>query len=411
MLVGRSGVGEAAGPAQAAIRSAALTATPSFLRWIIPLVPPLVPASRQVGDGQAMLPFPDQPDCPTTSHERLRGGGREILLRDDEVSPRVERNDIPRIGPDVNDVADASQRADLVGRRLRVGFHHADLLRADREETVLAEDRASNLAAQQVRGTDESGHEGRRRPLVHVGRSADLVDPTAVEDGQAVAHGERLLLVVRDVDERDAHFLLDLFELDLHLLAELQVESAKGLVQEQDTGPVDEGPGQGDALALAARQLRRLSTIQALEANHAQRILDAQRSGLAGHLAHHQAVGHVVADVHVREERVILEDGVHVSLERRALRDVLAVEQDPPGGGQLEAGDHAQRRRLARTRRAQHREELALVDLEVDARHRLDVAEDLAHALQAYGGPLRPRATGGGRRIDALCWHASPRWT
>src|SRR3972149_3628783 len=130
MLVGRAGVGGAAGPAQAAIRSAALTATPSFLRWIIPLVPPLVPASRQVGDGQAMLPFPDQPDCPATSDERLRGGGREILLRDDEVSPRVQRNDIPRVGPDVDHIADLTECADLVGANERSRLAGRDLFGA-----------------------------------------------------------------------------------------------------------------------------------------------------------------------------------------------------------------------------------------------------------------------------------------
>ena len=56
------------------------------------------------------------------------------------------------------------------------------------------------------------------------------------------------------------------------------------------------------------------------------------------------------------------------------LGDVPAVEQDPARRRQLEAGDHPQGRRLARSRRAEHREELAVADLEVDAVDRHDLA-------------------------------------
>ena len=69
--------------------------------------------------------------------------------------------------------------------------------------------------------------------LVDLGRRADLLDPAVVEHGQAVAHGQRLLLVVRHVDEGDADLLLDPLELDLHLLAELEVERAERLVEQQ----------------------------------------------------------------------------------------------------------------------------------------------------------------------------------
>ena len=49
----------------------------------------------------------------------------------------------------------------------------------------------------------------------------------------------------------------------------------------------------------------------------------------------------------------------------------------------LEAGDHAQAGGLARARRAQHREELAAPDLEVDPVDRDDVAVGLADAAEA----------------------------
>ena len=48
-----------------------------------------------------------------------------------------------------------------------------------------------------------------------------------------VRHRQRLLLVVRHVDERDADVLLDALELDLELLAQLEVERAQRLVEQQ----------------------------------------------------------------------------------------------------------------------------------------------------------------------------------
>ena len=56
-------------------------------------------------------------------------------------------------------------------------------------------------------------------------------------------------------------------------LAQLQVERAERLVEQQHPGPVDERPGQRDALLLAARHLPRLAAGQAAERHQ----LDARR--------------------------------------------------------------------------------------------------------------------------------------
>ena len=82
-------------------------------------------------------------------------------------------------------------------------------------------------------------------------------DHAGVHDGDPVGHRERFLLVVRHVQERDADLALDLFELDLHLPAELEVERTERLVEQQHRGPVHERARERDALALAARQLLR----------------------------------------------------------------------------------------------------------------------------------------------------------
>ena len=92
------------------------------------------------------------------------------------------------------------------------------LLGADREPLAVALD--------DVRHTHEAGYELVHRVLVDLRRRADLLDAPVREDRHSVAHGERLLLVVSHVHERDADLALDRAQLPLHLLAELQVERA-----------------------------------------------------------------------------------------------------------------------------------------------------------------------------------------
>ena len=77
-----------------------------------------------------------------------------------------------------------------------------------------------------------------------------MLNSAVVEDGDAVAQCECFLLIVRDEDESDSERTLELLELDLHLFAELQVECAKGFIEQQDFGLIDEGAGKRHALTL-----------------------------------------------------------------------------------------------------------------------------------------------------------------
>jgi hypothetical protein len=96
-----------------------------------------------------------------------------------------------------------------------------------------------------------------------------------------------------------------------------------------------------------------------------------------------QTEGDVVDHGHVREERVLLEDGVHVALVGRHPGHVHTLEQDATRRRLLEAGDHLQQRGLAATGRPEQREELTLVDREVGAVHGHEVAERLVHRVQS----------------------------
>ena len=120
-----------------------------------------------------------------------------------------------------------------------------------------------------------------------------------------------------------------------------------------------------------------------------------------------QAEGDVLVDREVREEGVVLEDGVDVPPVRRQPGHVLAVQLDQAGRRLLEAADHAQRRGLAAAGRPQEGEELAVAHLEVDVVDGGDVAE-LLHDIHEpdfdvvrHGRLAAPLGRGGSRRADA----------
>ena len=162
-----------------------------------------------------------------------------------------------------------------------------------------------------------------------------------MHDRDAVAHGERLFLIVRHVEERDVELALEALELELHLFAQLEIERTQRLVEQQDLGSVDQGTGDSDALLLAAGQLVGLAPLKAAELHQVEHLHHALANLVLRNLLHPQAVGDVVEDGHVRKQRVALEHGVHVALERLLIGHVGAGKQNLARRGLLKAGDHA----------------------------------------------------------------------
>ncbi len=139
-------------------------------------------------------------------------------------------------------------------------------------------------AVQDVGLADEVGHKGVFGLVIDVLRGADLLDPARVHHHHCVGHGQGLLLVVGDVDKGDAHGLLDALQLVLHILAQLQVQGAQGLVQQQDLGPVHQGPGDGHPLLLPAGELGDPALFKALQVDHLQHLHDPVVDLLLGQL-------------------------------------------------------------------------------------------------------------------------------
>src|SRR6185369_11370640 len=225
---------------------------------------------------------------------------------------------------------------------------------------------ADHLAAKQVGVTDEIGDEARAWPVVNIGRCADLLDLAGIHYRDPVGHRERFLLVVGDEDHGQAELALQLLQLELHRLPQLLVERAERFVAKQHPRLDHDGAGQSDALLLAPGELAGTAILVSDELHLRQRIGDLAGDGGPLHAAHAQAEGNVFTDRAMRKQGVVLEHHSHVALVRRHMGDIDPTDLDDAFGRRLEAGDHAQRRRLAAAGGPQQREEFSFLNAHVD---------------------------------------------
>lgn len=172
------------------------------------------------------------------------------------------------------------------------------------------------------------------------------------------------------VHERDADLALYSLELDLHRLAQFQVEGSERFVQQQGPRPVHQRPGERDPLLLAAGERPGPPVGEPGQLDELEHLADPPAQLLAADPAAPQPEGYIRGDIQVWEERVALEDEVHIAPIGRDGGDVAAVEQDAPAGRFLESGDHPQGGGLAAAGWAEQREELALLDAEIHPRDR-----------------------------------------
>jgi hypothetical protein len=204
-----------------------------------------------------------------------------------------------------------------------------------------------------------------------------VLHTTFVHHRDPVGQRERFVLVVRDVDERHAEALLELAHLPAQLLSQLRVEVRERLVEQKDLGPHDKRARHGDALLLAARQLVGPAVAEPLEPDEREGLVDPSGPLRRGRALHAQAVAHVVAHAHVREERVVLEDHRGAAAVRGKVVDPTPADDDVARVGVVEPGDHPQGRGLSASRRSEQGREGAAGDREGNVRNGGHVAEAL----------------------------------
>ena len=191
----------------------------------------------------------------------------------------------------------------------------------------------------QVGGVDE-----------HLLGGAYLLDVALLHNDDPVPQGHGLGLVVGDVDEGGVDPLAELDDLRAHLVAELGVQVAQGLIHQEYLGIADDGPADGHPLALSAGEGLGLPGQQLRDVQDLRRLPDLLVDDPLGELPQLQAVGDVVIDGHVGIEGVVLEDhgdvpvlGGHVVHQTAAdidlpVSDGLQPRHHPQGGGFSAAG-------------------------------------------------------------------------
>src|SRR5262249_30702282 len=206
------------------------------------------------------------------------------------------------------------------------------------------------------------------------------IDGAPVEDVEPPARVRGEIAIVGYHDDGDAvavHLLEELHDLARHQ----RIEVAGGLIAEEEVGLADEGAGDGDALLLPARELRRKMAAARREVDALEDALDlvAALAGRQAAVAERQIdvvpdveVGHEVealgdeADLAVAQARhPLVGEAAHGEPVEPVLALVEAVE---------ETGD-VEERRLARARRTHDRHELAALDADGKSGERIGLEE------------------------------------
>ena len=103
---------------------------------------------------------------------------------------------------------------------------------------------------------------------MHLSRRADLLDDGVAHDDDFVGQRQRFLLRMRDHDEGDVQFALQLFELDHHRLAQIEIQRAERLVEQEHSRSADQGARQCDTLLLTPGQIARPARREARKPHH-----------------------------------------------------------------------------------------------------------------------------------------------
>ena len=144
--------------------------------------------------------------------------------------------------------------------RLKAVVYTFEFLSEDTDSVIGGHDTVQNIGL-----SDKVGDKRVCRLVIDIFRCPDLLDLPVIHDDNRIGHRQRFFLIMGDINESDPDFLLDPFQLVLHVLPETQVERAERFVQKKDFWPVDQGPCNCDPLLLAAGEGRDFPVFKSLQ--------------------------------------------------------------------------------------------------------------------------------------------------
>lgn len=211
-------------------------------------------------------------------------------------------------------------------------------------------------------------------------------------DHDPVGERQRLLLIVRDIDDRARKLPPQLQQLLTQRQACRGVERGYRLVEEDDLRLERERPRQRHALALSAGETGRERTVQAVQPETAQETVRALVRLRAQLRVKAQGVANILAHGHILKEGIVLKHQSHAAPLGRQARDVRAVFQNAPGVGRFQPREDSQERRLAAAGGPQHGEKFAARHVKADVVEHGRAGEPLVAV--PHGELRRVRAAG-----------------
>ena len=243
---------------------------------------------------------------------------------------------------------------------------------------------------------------------------------TQIHNGNAIGNVLHDGQVVSDKQIRGTELVLEFLEQVQNLGLNGHIQSGNRLVADDQLGLQSERAGDADTLALAARELVRITVdVLGIQTDDVQQLADALDTLLLGtHAMNGHGLGDDLADGHTGIERSIgiLEDELHLAthvldLMLAHLGNVFTLEEHLTGGRLGQAHDGATRRGLTATRLTNQTKGLARINLERNVIYCRD--NTLGEALGEHAGlsgellrevlDLQQRST-----LVGICHYASP---
>ncbi len=232
-------------------------------------------------------------------------------------------------------------------------------------EPTLAAQRLAHLGDQVVVAVGLAGIVAPRLRQVDIDDVADAPRPRA-HDHHARGEEDRLRDGVGDEDDGLAGRPPDAQHLRVEPLAGHLVERPEGLVHQQQGRLQRQGAGDGHALLHATRQLMGIVVAERVQLHQLQHLVDTRIALGTADPGDLQGQAHVGLHAAPVEQHRRLEDDAVVAVEASLVR-ALAVDLDGAGAGLDEVAHDTQQGRLAAARGTDERDELAGLDVEVDA--------------------------------------------
>jgi hypothetical protein len=176
-------------------------------------------------------------------------------------------------------------------------------------------------------------------------------DDAVLQQYDIVGQFHRFVGVMRDENRRDVRALVQIAQPRAQLAPHMEVQGGERLVEQQNRRLRRQRAGQRDALFLAAREFARQARLITFEPHEREQFADPARRLLARRAADVEREADVLANGHVREERVVLGDEPDSAPAGRHVGNVRAVDQNAAGVGMVETGNDAQQRRFSAARR------------------------------------------------------------